>query len=84
MLRELGLSAYSEKAGRGSDATTADIDRLVGELSAYESENGSLADDAGADDASSAAPPAASPTTDAAPPAPSGDDEPLPGGGVTL
>ncbi len=51
MLRELGLAAYSEKAGRGSDATKADIDRLVGELSAYESENGSLADGGPADSA---------------------------------
>jgi phage shock protein A len=75
MLHDLGLAVYAEQSGRATDATKAEIDRLVGELSAYESENGSLA----STEAAEAAPP-----TESTPPAAPGDDQPLPGGGFTL
>ncbi|MFI5035791.1 MAG: hypothetical protein ACHQFZ_06265 [Acidimicrobiales bacterium] len=76
MLHDLGAAFFAEKSGRATDATRAEIERLIGELSTYEAENGSLADSgsAGGTDAT---------PKDAAPES-KGDDEPLPGGGFTL
>ena len=76
-LRDFGAAVYAEKMGRGTDATKAEIERLTGELTAYEAENGSLASTGAADTTSRDAPsdsPADTPR----------DDEPLPGGGFTL
>ncbi|MGD0881906.1 MAG: hypothetical protein ABSB09_10090 [Acidimicrobiales bacterium] len=42
LLHDLGAAAYAEHKGRGTAQTTADIDRLVGELTAYEAEYGDL------------------------------------------
>ena len=42
MLHDLGAAVYAERVGRGTEATTADIERLVGELQTYEAEYGAL------------------------------------------
>ncbi|MGA2838135.1 MAG: hypothetical protein ABSF84_16210 [Acidimicrobiales bacterium] len=42
LLHDLGAAVYAERKGRGTEQTTADIDRLVGELTAYEAEYGDL------------------------------------------
>ena len=42
LLHDLGAAVYAEHVGRGTEATTADIERLVGELQAYEAEYGDL------------------------------------------
>jgi hypothetical protein len=77
LLRELGAAVFAEQSGRGTDATKSEIERLTGELSAYETENGSLGavgpEETTIDDTSASAP-ADRPS----------DDEPLPGGGFTL
>jgi hypothetical protein len=48
LLRNLGAAVYAERTDRGTPSTEADIDRLIGELKAHESENGiSLAPESG-------------------------------------
>ncbi len=42
LLHDLGAAVYAEHVGRGSDQTTADAERIVGELQAYEAEYGDL------------------------------------------
>lgn len=42
MLHDLGALVYAERAGRGTDGTAADVDRLVTALQAYEAEYGTL------------------------------------------
>ena len=42
MLHDLGAALYAERVGRGTDQTSADADRLVTELQAYEAEYGTL------------------------------------------
>ncbi len=42
MLHDLGAALYAERVGRGTDATTADVERLVTDLQAYEAEYGTL------------------------------------------
>ncbi len=42
LLRDLGAAAYADHEGRGTDQTTQDAARLVGELQAYEAEYGPL------------------------------------------
>lgn len=42
LLHDLGAALYAEAVGRGTDQTTADAERLVGELQAYEADYGSL------------------------------------------
>ena len=42
MLHDLGAALYAERVGRGTDETTADAERLVTELEAYEAEYGNL------------------------------------------
>ena len=42
MLHDLGAAVYADKMGRGTEQTAADVDRLVGELQAYEAEYGNL------------------------------------------
>jgi len=42
MLHDLGAALYAERVGRGTDATADDVERLVGELQAYEAEYGTL------------------------------------------
>ncbi|GEM_PF-801032 len=73
LLHELGAAVFAEHTGRGTDATKSEIERLTGELSAYEADNGPLT--------------AASPVDKTPYETPSdtpNDDEPLPGGGFTL
>ncbi len=43
LLHDLGLAVYSDHMGRGSDKTTADAERIIEELKAYEAEYGTLA-----------------------------------------
>lgn len=43
LLRDLGANLYAERAGRGSEETAAEIERLMKELAAYEAEHGPLA-----------------------------------------
>ena len=40
MLRNLGAAVYAERTGRGTPDTAAEIDKLVADISAHESENG--------------------------------------------
>ncbi len=42
LLHDLGAAVYAEHVGRGNDQTTADAERIVGELQAYEAEYGNL------------------------------------------
>jgi hypothetical protein len=42
LLRDLGAAVYADHEGRGSDQTTEDAGRLIGELQAYEAEYGPL------------------------------------------
>jgi hypothetical protein len=45
LLRSLGAAVYAERTGRGDADATAQIDKLVSEISAHESETGvNLAD----------------------------------------
>jgi len=42
MLHDLGAALYAERVGRGTDQTTADVERLVADLQAHEAEHGNL------------------------------------------
>jgi hypothetical protein len=42
LLHDLGAALYAERVGRGTDQTSADVERLVGELQEYESTYGNL------------------------------------------
>jgi hypothetical protein len=42
LLHDLGAALYAERVGRGTAQTTADVERIVGELGEYESEYGNL------------------------------------------
>jgi hypothetical protein len=42
LLHDLGAALYAERVGRGTDQTSADADRLVTELQAYEADYGNL------------------------------------------
>lgn len=42
LLHDLGAAVWADQAGRGTAAITADAERLVGELKAYEAEHGPL------------------------------------------
>lgn len=42
LLHDLGAAVWADHAGRGTPATTADAERIVGELRAYEAEYGPL------------------------------------------
>ena len=42
LLHDLGAAVYAEHAGRGTEQTAADAERIVGELQAYEAEYGAL------------------------------------------
>jgi hypothetical protein len=46
LLRDLGAAVYAQKNGTATDATAGEIDRLVGELQAYEAANGKVDDGA--------------------------------------
>ena len=65
LLRQLGQAVYSQRAGTASDETTAQIDSLIAELTAYEAEHGPLSAIDGEDDAASGA---AAPDDGEAPP----------------
>ena len=42
MLHDLGAALYAERVGRGTEQTTADAERLVADLQAYEADYGVL------------------------------------------
>ena len=42
LLHDLGAALYAERAGRGTEQTAADVERIVGELKEYETEYGNL------------------------------------------
>src|SRR3954449_8808935 len=42
LLRDLGAAFYAEKTGKGTAETSADIERLLAELRAHESEHGTV------------------------------------------
>ena len=42
LLRDLGAAVFAEHAGRGTDQTKADAERLVTELQSYEAEYGTI------------------------------------------
>ena len=49
LLRDLGAAVYAEKTGKGTGATAAEIERLLGELRSHESEHGAVDTSAKAD-----------------------------------
>ena len=49
LLHELGVAAYAERSGGPTDDTRREIERLVSDLSAYESEHGPLSANVTAD-----------------------------------
>jgi hypothetical protein len=64
MLRQLGAAVYAQHSGTAGTDNSADIDRLIAELKAFEAENGPIASkDSGDDDAPSS--PTATPAPDA-------------------
>lgn len=40
MLRDLGVAVYAERTGRSTEDTDSKIDKLVGDLAAFETEHG--------------------------------------------
>jgi hypothetical protein len=42
LLRDLGAAVYAQKSGKGTAETDAEIERLVSELRAHESEHGAI------------------------------------------
>ena len=42
LLRDLGAALYAERVGRGTTQTAADVERIVGELGAFEGDYGNL------------------------------------------
>jgi len=42
LLHDLGAVIYAEHAGRGTEQTTAEAERLIAEVAAYEAEYGNL------------------------------------------
>ena len=42
LLRELGATIYAQQAGRGTDQSKQDVERIVGELEAYEADYGPI------------------------------------------
>ncbi len=42
LLKDLGMAAYTDHQGKGTDQTTQDAQRIVSELEAYEAEYGPL------------------------------------------
>jgi hypothetical protein len=42
LLKDLGMAAYADHQGKGTDQTTQDAQRIVTELEAYEAEYGPL------------------------------------------
>lgn len=40
MLRDLGVLVFAERTGRGTDDSQAQVDKLIADLSAYETQNG--------------------------------------------
>jgi hypothetical protein len=72
MLRQLGAAVYAQRSGTAGADNSAEVERIVAELKAFEAENGPIASkDSGDDDGSSPS----------APPAPDTD---TPEGGFTL
>jgi len=42
MLHDLGAALYADRRGRGTEQTAADVERLMADLQAYETEYGNL------------------------------------------
>ncbi len=42
LLRDLGAAVWVEQVGRGTDQSKSDIERIAGELKAYEAEYGQI------------------------------------------
>ncbi len=42
LLRDLGVAVWVEQVGRGTDQSKSDIERIAGELKAYEAEYGPI------------------------------------------
>lgn len=42
LLRDLGVAVWLEQVGRGTDQSKGDIERIAGELKAYEAEYGPI------------------------------------------
>ena len=54
LMRDLGAAVYAERTGRAGPDTAAEIDRLVGALTAHEAEYGTVSTVATADDVTTA------------------------------
>jgi hypothetical protein len=68
LLRELGAAVFAQRSGKGGEDRTADIDRIIGELTTLESESGQVSAASATDTATgSAAPSAGAAETSATP-----------------
>ena len=66
LFRDLGAAVYADHAGRGNTTTSADIERLYGEIEAHEEEHG----EASTEPETDASPPASASDTSTSSPAP--------------
>jgi hypothetical protein len=62
MLRQLGAAVYAQRTGTAGADNSAEVDRIVAELKAFEAENGPIVSKDGDDDGPSS--PSASPAPD--------------------
>jgi hypothetical protein len=67
LLRELGAAVFAQRSGKGGEDRTADIDRLIGELTTLESESGQVSAASATDGATDSAPTAGAAETSATP-----------------
>jgi hypothetical protein len=79
ILRQLGAAVYAQRSGTASVDNSADIDKLVADLKAFEAEHGPIAASDADDDTTSDAPSSATDTKPSAAP-----DTDTPEGGFKL
>jgi hypothetical protein len=64
MLRQLGAAVYAQRSGTAGADNSAEVERIVAELKAFEAENGRIVKDSDDDDGSSPSTATPAPDTD--------------------
>jgi hypothetical protein len=64
MLRQLGAAVYAQRSGTAGADNSAEVERIVAEIKAFEAENGPIASKDSDDDGSSPSSAAPAPDTD--------------------
>jgi hypothetical protein len=64
MLRQLGAAVYAQRSGTAGADNSAEVERIVAELKAFEAENGPIVKDSDDDDGSSPSTATPAPDTD--------------------